>query len=55
MEVTGGFDTWHGWGATKCIQNFGGKIFWTVGTWKTVEEVGGYMRMYLRDVSSQYG
>jgi hypothetical protein len=41
--------------ATKCIENFCGGIFWTVATWKTVGEVGSYIRMYLRDVSSQYG
>lgn len=54
MEVIGVFDTWYGWGAAKGIQNFGGEIFWTAGTWKTVEEVGGYIRMCLRNVSSQY-
>jgi hypothetical protein len=37
---------------TKCGQNFGGEIFWTVATWKIVEDVGGCIRMYLRDVSS---
>jgi hypothetical protein len=49
-----GFTHGTDWVATKYVGNFGGEIFWTVATWKIVE-VETYIRMYLRDVSSQYG